>query len=349
MDGTRDTPTTPLDEEPALNDLDVTQAVRVSDPQAVKVEVLSIHEQCFPGHPADDLARAFELFTRAYRGQLPGYHACDTFYHDVQHCLDITLAAARLLRGYQKAHGDLERERFVLGVVTALFHDVGYLRRRDEPVRNGAEYTAVHVTRGAEFMRRELPALGLGALAERAARIVHYTGYELPLTRIEPLEPGDRLIGELVASADLMAQMADRCYLEKCRDRLFPELVLAGHHAWPMGAPLPSFTSPRDLLLNTPQFYHRHVRRRLERELGGAFRYAESYFNGRNPYLDGMRDNIRYLEHLIRSGDLNPLRRRLPPLGSAAARALQAQLEARAERREQAEPSGRRRRRRRAG
>ena len=31
-----------------------------------------------------------------------------------------------------------------------------------------------------------------------------------------------------MATADLLAQMADRCYLEKCRDLLYPEFELAG-------------------------------------------------------------------------------------------------------------------------
>ena len=34
--------------------------------------------------------------------------------------------------------------------MTAQIHDIGYLRRaNDPPVRNGAEFTLVHVSRGA--------------------------------------------------------------------------------------------------------------------------------------------------------------------------------------------------------
>ena len=37
-----------------------------------------------------------------------------------------------------------------------------------------------------------------------------------------------RLLGNMLGSADIIAQMSDRCYLEKCRDRLFPEFVWGG-------------------------------------------------------------------------------------------------------------------------
>ena len=38
----------------------------------------------------------------------------------------------------------------------------------------------------------------------------------------------DITVGHLLGTADMIAQMADRCYLEKCRDRLYAEFVLGG-------------------------------------------------------------------------------------------------------------------------
>ncbi len=62
-----------------------------------------------------------------------------------------------------------------------------------------------------------------------ATKIVHFTGYEVQFdpdpARRPARSPGrslDRFTG------DLIAQMSDRCYLEKCRDRLYPEFVLGG-------------------------------------------------------------------------------------------------------------------------
>ncbi|OGT79488.1 MAG: hypothetical protein A3H91_01665 [Gammaproteobacteria bacterium RIFCSPLOWO2_02_FULL_61_13] len=66
-----------------------------------------------------------------YAGRLPGYHASDTHYHDVQHVLEVTLAMARLLDGYASAKigpDPLGAPLFRLGVIMALFRDCGYVR-----------------------------------------------------------------------------------------------------------------------------------------------------------------------------------------------------------------------------
>ena len=64
----------------------------------------------------------------------------------------------------------------MLGIVVALFHDVGYLRTTgDTEVPNGAEFTTIHVSRGAAFLRDYLPKIDLGSWAEAAAEIIrHY-------------------------------------------------------------------------------------------------------------------------------------------------------------------------------
>ena len=50
--------------------------------------------------------RAFDDIVRLYRGENPGYATCDTAYHDLQHVLEVTLAMARLLDGYERSRGD---------------------------------------------------------------------------------------------------------------------------------------------------------------------------------------------------------------------------------------------------
>ena len=86
----------------------------------------------------------------------------------MQHSLDDTLAMARLLVGYERTHTREQRlgaERAVIGLVTALFHDAGYIREMaDTQHRNGAEFTRTHVTRGAQFLARYLPTIGLAAV-----------------------------------------------------------------------------------------------------------------------------------------------------------------------------------------
>src|SRR5690606_23973701 len=127
--------------------------------------------------------------------------------------------------GYESSVPERDRlgpERVMLALVAALFHDAGYLRHklRDSSSTNGAEFTRTHVTRSGLFLERYLPRVGLERFTPVISRIVHFTGYEMSLERIELADPKDNIVGHLLGTADLMAQLADRCYLEKCRDRL---------------------------------------------------------------------------------------------------------------------------------
>ena len=76
-----------------------------------------------------------------------------------------------------------------------------------------------HVGRSAAFMGWYLPDVGLPELAEPAPRIAHFIGHEIAVCNID-IDPQYRALGCLLGSAVILAPMADRCYLEKCRDRL---------------------------------------------------------------------------------------------------------------------------------
>jgi hypothetical protein len=133
------------------------------------------------------------------------------------------------LRAHRRACLRFGAERAVMALVTSLFHDAGYIREFDDRQhRNGAEFTLYHVTRSARFLARFLPTIGMESWVPVATRIVHFTGYEIKLSQIQLPDARDRKLGHLLGTADLIAQMADRCYLEKCRDRLYPEFVLGG-------------------------------------------------------------------------------------------------------------------------
>src|SRR5687767_3718830 len=168
------------------SDFDVTNSIKTTDPAAVAQEVRRIYLDLYRKAGASGLQQPFLDFAAMYRGEHPEYRACDTGYHDIQHVLDVTLAMARLLHGYERsAARQLGEKLFRLGVVLALYHDCGYIRHRKDTLhRNGAEYTLTHVTRGAHFLRGYLPRIGLPELAPVAARLVHFTGYETPIRRI---------------------------------------------------------------------------------------------------------------------------------------------------------------------
>jgi hypothetical protein len=301
------------------SEYDVSNKINTTDPTAVDGEVRSIFARLYPDASAELLPRAFADCDRCYRGEWPGYHGCDTSYHNLQHVLDVTLAMARLMDGHERGYERLEPigpRRFTLGIVTALFHDIGYLRhRKDTRHRNGAEYTLRHVSRGARFLQRYVASIGMPDLAPVAARIIHFTGYEIPVQRIEVPGPLFRKLGNMLGTADIIAQMADRCYLEKCRDRLYPEFVLGGlasSGAGPDSNRPALFDSAEDLLRKTPGFYLT-ANARLTDQLGAAYDFVKNHFGGHNPYLEEVAKNIRYAERVAETGDLKLLRRVPPP------------------------------------
>jgi hypothetical protein len=305
------------------SDFDVTNSVQVSSPAAVLAAVQALYRPTWPGLSMEPLARAFEHFERLFAGLVTGYHGVDTVYHDRQHTLDITLALARLLVGYERQQDEADRlggARAIVGLITGLFHDVGYLRRTDDrDSRNGAEFTRTHVSRGARFLEEYLPALGFGSWVPVATDIIHFTGYEVPFTRIEERvsDPRDIAVGHMLGTADMIAQMADRCYLEKCRDRLYAEFVVGGV-ALPFseGNRQVKYASGLDLLRQTPDFVSDVRTRRLDGDFHAVYRYLELLFGGRNPYLEAIDRNVEYLRQVLRSESWQLLRRR-PPIFSA--------------------------------
>jgi hypothetical protein len=310
------------------NDFDVTNTVQVSSPDAVRRAVVELFRQTWPSYGLDRLESAFRDFERLFTGQFPGYFGCDTVYHDLQHTLDGTLAVARLIVGYERTHSPDERfgpERAVMAIVTALFHDSGYIRQTDDSAhRNGAEFTLSHVTRSARFLARYLPTIGMAEWVPVATQIVHFTGYEVEFHQIRLDDERDRRIGHLIGTGDLIAQMADRCYLEKCRDRLYPEFVLGGV-ALPTGTdgkPSVVYGSGLDILRSTPDFIETVRRTRLDGEFAGAYRYVEVLFGGRNPYMEAIQRNLDYVREVLRTGRW-PMLRREPPCFTWEKNALQ--------------------------
>jgi hypothetical protein len=84
------------------NDFDVANSVQVSSTAAVAAAVRELFTTAWPAESFDKVAVAFEDFDKLFTGRMPGYHGVDTLYHDRQHSLDMTLAMARLLVGYER-------------------------------------------------------------------------------------------------------------------------------------------------------------------------------------------------------------------------------------------------------
>jgi hypothetical protein len=310
-----------------LNHNDVTNRVNVEDPMRVRDAVLGLFAARFPGAALAPLARAFEDFQALFEGLYPGYLACDTLYHDIRHTLDMTLAMARLIDGHERVSAPDERlgaRRAMLGVLVALLHDSGYLKRSSEShVENGAVFSKIHVSRSADFVSTYLPKIGFAAEAPLAARLVHFTGYEMDIDDIRVEDVRDRTVGCMVGAADLIGQMSDRMYLEKVHHFLYEEFVWGqiAREQMPDGREVVRYTSADDLIIKTPGFYEYVARARIAKKLGGVDRYAEAHFDGANLYQAEIDRNMDFLRQTIETADLHRLRRSAYSLSNCKKRA----------------------------
>jgi hypothetical protein len=297
------------------NEYDVTNRVNVESVDEVRDAVLRILAARYPAEDLAPLRQAFEDMKALFGGRYPGHLACDTLYHDLRHTLDMTLATARLIDGHDRVCAPADRlgaRRAMSGVMVALLHDSGYIRRASESgVENGAVFTKVHVSRSAEFLRGYLPTIGFAPEAATAVQLAHFTGYELDIDQIGLKDPKDHLLGCIIGTSDLVAQMADRQYIEKCRDFLYREFVWGGiaREVQPDGHEIVRYASPTDLVIKTPGFYHYLARPRIEKRLGGVDRYAEAHLDGPNLYQQEIARNMDYLHETIERGDFQRLRR----------------------------------------
>jgi hypothetical protein len=302
-----------MTQSPSANHMDVSNTVNVTDPVAVGGvlrEVLGARYKALDVALIDVLVADF---SRLYRGEFPGFKACDLNHHDLQHVLDVTLAMVRLMDGHDKSRPEAEQlgpDLALIGIACALFHDSGYIRRtRDTRNSNGAAYTRIHVSRSARFMSEYLPTVGLTHIVPTCQRLVHFTGYEINPEKIAVSSDRERMLGNLLGTADLIAQMADREYLRKCHDHLYEEFE-AGGMAGVEGEPDSTgvvYRSAAHLLESTPNFIREAIAVRLEGYFDGVYRYAGEYFGGPNLYMEAIADNSDRLQKLLSAKAREPV------------------------------------------
>lgn len=287
---------------------DPTQTVDLQEPDAVVMAIDAImHDRFGSGYGFPLLEQAITDLARAFRGDYPGLLRCDTHYHDLRHAFDSGLAMARLIRGQaiaapRGAAEPIDAEHALLGILLALYHDIGFLRRTDETNLQGAQLTPIHEARGVEFMRNYLSRTSLAHLAETAELImVTCLIWHMP----PDLSLRDRAMASLLGTADIVSQLSDRSYLEKCRDFLFAEFCTVGL----AGAPGLPYPDSRVLLEKTPGFYTNLLRRRMQVEYGGADAFLGIHFGGECPYDASIKRNLGYLNTVLAVGDLSLLRR----------------------------------------
>lgn len=234
----------------------------------------------------------FKLVRRLFKGDVEGYQACDTDYHDFEHTMECALAMSRIIAGMNKASVDyLIPELAERGIIAVLLHDTGYIKRTVDTRGSGAKYTATHVDRSTAFVKRHAAEYGYSEKDIRGIRnMIHCTGLNINISRIRFQSEGERVMGYCLGTADLLGQMASPRYLEK-----LPVLYLEF-----LEGEVEGFSDVEDLIRKTPNFFRSFVLKRLDEEFKGVYGYLENFFpDGKNHYILSVEKNIEKMEKIL--------------------------------------------------
>jgi hypothetical protein len=254
-----------------LNDLQLYNLIPMGSPEAVRDEVIVILNLVSPNLDTALVDSAFKVTVDLFEGRYPGYRACNTEYHDLHHTIDTFLAMARLVHGAVLDGETFTGRQVSFGLMSALLHDAGYIQEEHDTEGTGSKYTTSHVQRGMDFLKRHGSAFGLSnkEISESQA-IILCTDLAVDISTIEFASAKEELLGKMLGSADILAQMADRSYLEKLLF-LYHEFKEAG---------IGDYESEVDLLQKTLAFYD-FVAWRLKTALGETDRFMRSHFVSR--------------------------------------------------------------------
>jgi len=274
--------------------------IDVSDPEIVRSEIKQIIKMMDPAIDPTMIDLLYADIITLFKGEYPGYRASNTKYHDLEHTNSVALATARLIHGCILAGMKFSDANILLGICAALFHDVGLIQTEDDKVGSGAKYTVGHEKRSITFMKRYMADKPYSKQQVKdCSHLIMCTLLSLAPAEIPFRTTEIETLGKIVGSADLMAQIADRYYLEKLL-LLFQEFQEAG---------IPDFVNELDLLKKTEGFYKNVAKKRLAVDFSGVSKHMAAHFKDRwdvdkDLYSESIQKNIDYLRLLLtKAGD----------------------------------------------
>lgn len=258
-------------------------------------EVVHLVSEICPEVDCQILLKVHRDVTAIFSGDYPGFKASITKYHNLRHTYCVVLATIRLFHGLFHEQKIVSDEMILQGLLSAYFHDLGMLPQSSAEALDDTDYTRHHEQRSINILHDYLKENNLPAhFIENCATIIHYTNLDWN----EELSSGTNrdleLCGQVVGSADLLAQMADRYYLESL-PFLFQEHQESG---------IERHSSALDLMRNTIEFHEKVIKKRLEDTLGNLVPSMETHFSKRwkinkNLYLENIDLNLKYLKMIM--------------------------------------------------
>jgi hypothetical protein len=240
------------------------------------------------------LKKCWKMTSALFAGHFPGYNACNTEYHDYNHTCDVFGATIRMIDGAISRDMALGTEIHIDLCLAAMLHDSGYIQESGDSTGTGAKYTKTHVERSIAFTvhNKEILDLSPSRLA-RICRLIEGTNLSVKFAELPFPNETEKLAGQVLATADLLGQMADRTYLEKLLF-LYYEFKEAG---------FPDYITEFDMLKKTLGFYEM-TKDRLFNVLGNTTILALHHFSSRygvqkNLYMESIERQMDYLKSIM--------------------------------------------------
>ena len=266
------------------------------DPFDVFIEVKNILKIISPNLDLCFLEDAFVDLLRLFEGNYPGYQASKTRYHNFPHTCWVALAMSRLIHSHLLEGRTFSERAILLGVLTAFFHDTGLIQESSDKEGTGAKFTIGHEERSIKLMKTYLKSKGWKShTLEDIGPVIRCTILAVPPGDIVFKSEEMKMMGYMLGSADLIAQMAERSYLEKL-PLLFEEFKEGG---------VPGFESSLDLFQKTDMFYRKIVLTRLNNDMDGVASNVSKHFEkrwgiDRDLYAEAIDNQINYLNTITK-------------------------------------------------
>jgi hypothetical protein len=247
-----------------------------------------------------EIAKCFKQVKNLFEGNYPGYSKCNTKYHNLHHTMNVFLAVARLMDGYNLKQ-DKMSERLTLNLLKAgLLHDTGYIQEKWDNEGTGAKHTTNHVGRSIAFIVKNRGDFSTSKEdVDSITKLIRCSEIKCKLNTIPFASEEEKNACMILGSADILGQMSDREYLERLLF-LYNEMKEAG---------VPGYTTEFDIIKSTLELYNT-VKKKLNNTFKEVYIYAEVHFNERNRinknlYIEAIENNIQYIEKIINDRTTN--------------------------------------------
>lgn len=260
-------------------------------------EILLLTSLIQPSCNLNFLHQLHEDISQIYSGNYPGFQGSNTRYHNLQHTHSVVLATVRLLHGLNHSGQEISPHTLKLALFCAYFHDTGMIVTNKDYKRE--ETAVVHIRDHEARSISNLSAyLALNQLDDPQINeyrpVIQCTNLTQPPGKICFTSAESKLSGYVLGTADILAQMADRYYLERL-PFLFEEHYANGINV---------HNSAVELMKETTSFYKNTVAERLEKAFAGLAGAMQTHFNERwqideNLYSTNITKNLTYLNTVL--------------------------------------------------